>query len=74
MGYVSYEDKIIDCIRISSDKKSVIVPELNSKIEEADQILIPHIHYSISQGAKRSVVILNDTDVFTLLSHYLQTF
>ena len=69
--YVSFEDKIIECTRISSDKKSTIVPELNSKIEEADQRLIPHIHYSISQGAKRSVVISNDTDVFALLIHYL---
>ena len=33
--------------------------------------MIPHIHYSISQGAKRSVVISNDTDVFALLIHYL---
>ena len=29
--YVSGEDKIIDCTRISSDMKSVIVPEMNSK-------------------------------------------
>ena len=50
------------------------MPELNSKIEEADQRLIPHIHYSISQGAKRSVVISNDTDVFVLLINYLPDF
>ena len=49
-----------------SGRKSVIVPELNFKNEEADQRLIPHIHYSISQGVKRSVVISNDTDVFAL--------
>ena len=73
-GYVSCENKIIDCTRISSDKKRAIVPELNSKIEEADQRLIPHIHYSITQGAKRSVVISNDTDVFALLIHYLPDF
>ena len=72
--YVSCEDKIIDCTRISSDKKSAIVPKLNSKIKEADQRLIPHIHYSISQGAKQSVVISNDTDVFALLIHYLPDF
>ena len=30
--------------------------------------------YSISQGAKRSVVISNDTDVFALLIHYLPDF
>ena len=29
--YVSGEDKITDCTRISSDMKSVIVPEMNSK-------------------------------------------
>ena len=68
--YVSCEDKIIDCTRILSDRKSVIVPELNSKIEEADQRLIPYIHFSISQGAKQSVVISNDTDLFALLIHY----
>ena len=73
-GYVSCEDKIIDCTGISTDRKIVIVPELNSKIEDADQKLIPHIHYSISQGAKRSVVISNDTDVFALLIHYLLDF
>ena len=73
-GYVSCEDKIIDCNRISSDKKSATVPELNYKIEEADQRLIPHIHYSISQGAKQSVVISNDTDLFALLIHYLPDF
>ena len=73
-GYVSCEDKIIDCNRISRDKKSVIVPELNSKIEEADQRLIPHIHYSITQGAERPVVISNDTDVLALLIHYLPDF
>ena len=50
------------------------MPELNSKIEEADQRLIPHIHYSITQGAERSVVISNDTDVFALLIHYLPDF
>ena len=59
---------------MSSDKKSAIVPELNSKIEEADQRLIPHIHYSISQGAKRSVVISNDTDASASLIHYLPDF
>ena len=68
--YVSCEDKIIDCTRILSDRKSVIVPELNSKIEEVDQRLIPYIHFSISQGAKQSVVISNDTDLFALLIHY----
>ena len=31
-----------DCTRISSGRKSVILPELNSKVEEADQRLIPH--------------------------------
>ena len=50
------------------------MPELNSKIEKADQRLIPHIHYSISHGAKRSVVISNDTDVFALPIHYLPEF
>ena len=67
--YVSCEDKTIDCTRISSDKESAIIPELNSKNEEADQRL--NIHYSINQGAKRSVVISNDKDVFALLIHYL---
>ena len=69
-GYVSCEDKIMNCTRILSDRKSVIVPELNSKIEEVDQRLIPYIHFSISQGAKQSVVISNDTDLFALLIHY----
>ena len=73
-GYVSCEDKIIDCTRISSDRKSVTVPELNSKTEEADQRLIPHMHYSISQGAKRSIVISNSTGVFALLIRYLPDF
>ena len=50
------------------------MPELNSKIEEAVQRLIPHIHYSISQGAKRSAVISNDIDVSALLIHYLPDF
>ena len=50
------------------------MPVLNSKIEEADQRLIPHIHYSISQGCKQSAVISNDTNVFTLLIHYLPDF
>ena len=36
--------------------------------------MVPHIHYPISQGAKRSVVILNDTVVFALLIHYLPDF
>ena len=71
---VSCEYKIIDCTRNSSDSKIVIVPELYSKIEEADQRLIPHIHYSVSQGAKRSAVISNNTDVFALLIHYLPDF
>ena len=61
----------MNCTRISSDRKSVIVPQLNSEIEKADQRLMLHIHYSISQGAKRSVLISNDTDVFALLIHYL---
>ena len=73
-GYISCEDKIIDCTRILSDRKSIVVPELNSKIEKADQRLIPHIHYLISHGAKRSVVISNDTDVFALPIHYLPDF
>ena len=50
------------------------MPVFNSKIEEADQRLIPHIHYSISQGAKQSAVISNDTDAFALLIHYLPDF
>ena len=50
------------------------MPEFNSKIEEADHRLIPHIHYSISHGAKESVVVSNDTDVFALLIHYLPDF
>ena len=73
-GYVSCTDKLIDCARILSDRKSVIVPEVNSKIEEANERLIPHMHCSVSQGAKRSVVISNDTDVFALLIHYLPDF
>ena len=54
-GCASCEDKIIDCTKISSDKKSAIVPELNSKIEEADQRLIPHIYYSISPNLRRFI-------------------
>ena len=72
--YVSCDDKIIHWNRISSDKESAIVPKLNSKIEEADQRLIPHIHYSISQCTKRSAAISKDTDVFALLIHYLSDF
>ena len=47
-GYVSCADKLIDCVRILSDRKSVIVPEVNSKIEEANERLIPHMHCSVS--------------------------
>ena len=47
---------------------------MNSKTEEADQRLIPHVHYSISHGPKWSVVISNDTDVFAFLIYYLTDF
>ena len=72
--YVSCEDKVTNCIRLSSDRKSVMKPELNAKNEEADQRFVPHIRYSISQGAKESIVISNDTDVFALLISRLPDF
>ena len=49
--------------------------QLNARFEEADQRMIPHIHWSVSAKSIANVVVVsNDTDVLVLLVHYFSRF
>lgn len=50
------------------------IKELGSSIEEADCRIIPHANWAIEHGAKRLVILSNDTDVVTLLLRYITVF
>ena len=50
------------------------IPQLNLNIEDSDQRLIPHIHWSLQGGHKHIVVVSNDRDVLVLLIHYYKKF
>ena len=49
---------------------STAVPELDLNIEEADVRIIPHALHAVCNGAKRVVLLSNDTDVVVLGLNY----
>ena len=49
---------------------SIREPRLEVELEEAYQRLIPHAVDAVKFGARRLVVLSNDTDVLVLLLHY----
>ena len=48
--------------------------DLESKIEEADGRMVPHIAKAADNGFKRVIVLCNDTDVDVLMVHYMDKF
>ena len=68
------DHSISSCCEYKEDRTTQIREELNLFLEEADTWIIPQIYYNILNGYKRIVVILNDTDVFALILHYMFLF
>ena len=68
------DHSISSCSEYKEDRTTQIGEELNLFLEEADTWIIPQIYYNILNGYKRIVVILNDTDVFALIFHYMFLF
>ena len=52
----------------------MIITELNSWDEEADDRVILHTEWAIKNGAKRVVVLSNDSDTLILLLRYVDHF
>ena len=51
------------------------IPALLNCIEEGEQHCIPHIVWAIRvKNAERVIVLSNDTDMFVLLTHYMEYF
>ena len=65
-GIVSDTDGVISGQEISHSE-SFKREDLQMWLEEADVRVIPHIHKAVSNGVKRVVLILYDTDVVVLL-------
>ena len=47
------------------------VQELDIQLEEADVRMIPHAMHAVKQGARRVVLLSNDTDVMVIALHFL---
>ena len=47
------------------------IEELTSGHEEADERIVPHAHYAVSNGCQRLIVVSNDTDVVARLLRYV---
>ena len=67
------EEEIIDSVHKNSEEKRTI-DELNSWDEEADDRVILHTNWAIKHGAKRVVVLSNDSDTMMLLLRYVEDF
>ena len=48
-----------------------VLQELNSMFEEADLRIVSHVNWAVQNGAKRVVVLSNDTDAAHLLLHFM---
>ena len=66
-------DEIIPSLH-KSDQQLSSIEELNCWEEEADSRVIIHIQWSISIGAKRVIVLSNDSDTLMLLFRYISQF
>jgi DTW domain-containing protein YfiP len=54
-----------------SGERTRVLPELNNMLEEADLQIVPHVNWAVQNGAKRVVVLSNDTDVVALLLRFM---
>ena len=66
-------DEIIPSLH-KSDQQLSSIEELNCWEEEADSRVIIHIQWSIRMGAKRVIVLSNDSDTLMLLFRYISQF
>ena len=69
------DDDIVPCTLVDTHIGAVEeVPDLNLRLEEADQRMIPHIKWCLTQSIKNVIVISSDTDVLVLLIHNFSRF
>ena len=61
-------------VSVSGHTERHDVNSLLCNIEEADQRLIKHIHWSAVNGNQSFIVQSNDSDVLLLLVHYFKAF
>ena len=67
------DDEILESTRKDCQGVKTIA-ELNSWDEEADDRVIIHSNWAIQSGAKRVVVLSNDSDTMMLILRYLDYF
>lgn len=67
------DNYILDAILVT-DGKETVLPDLALSCEEADTRIVPHVNWAIRNGAKRVVVLSNDTDVVVLLLRFMANF
>lgn len=59
---------------IYSKSTGHIVQELNSKLEEGDLCVVPHVERAVRNGSNRVIVLSNDTDVVIVRLRFVAMF
>ena len=72
-GYVTDSEGVKPCIELYQGNLQMY-PDLDSKIEEADSRIIPHVEKAVMKGVKRVIVHSNDTDVLVYPLYYIHYF
>ena len=67
---IGFSPNINPCQGIFNSSYPIPVPDLDANIEEADVWTIPHALDTTNCGAKRVLLLSNDTDVVVLGLHY----
>ena len=68
------DDDILPSMLHDISGNSIVIPELDSRIEEADARTVPHIFWAAQKGCERAIILSNDTDTVALLLYHMGTF